>query len=91
MTQSRALAASLTGAIIGGIAGYLLISEQGQATRRQLERSLVDFSRELNDLRRLIEESATVVGGAWTAIRSALGERPGEPRSLPLDRRASAH
>jgi gas vesicle protein len=90
MAQSRALAASLTGAVIGAIAGYLLATDQGRALRRRLERGLTDFSHDLNDLRRLTEEGASLFGEAWTAIRAALPDPGREPQRFPLDRRASA-
>ena len=49
--NSRAMAATIAGAVIGGIAGYFLFTERGRAVRRQFEPALDDFARELNSFR----------------------------------------
>jgi gas vesicle protein len=47
MNNSRELAATLVGAVIGGVAGYLFFTDRGRSLRRQIEPALDDFSREL--------------------------------------------
>ena len=43
MDNSRALVASCVGAVIGGMAGYLLFTEHGRTLRRQIEPALEDL------------------------------------------------
>jgi hypothetical protein len=87
---TRAIAASVTGAVIGGIAGYLLMTEHGRTARRQLEQTFLDLSRELHDLRRLVEETATVLVETWATVRTVGGLRTG-PQPFQTHRRASAY
>ena len=51
MNNSRELAATIVGAVIGGIAGYLFFTERGRSVRRQIETALGDLSRELLSFR----------------------------------------
>ena len=37
MDNSRALAATVVGAVLGGLAGYLFFTEHGRSVRRQIE------------------------------------------------------
>jgi len=46
--KSRAIVATIAGAVIGGVAGYFFFSEHGRALRRQIEPALDDFARELD-------------------------------------------
>jgi hypothetical protein len=89
-SHSEVIAASIAGALLGGVAGYLLMSEQGRVTRRHLEQSFVDFVRELNELRQVIEDGAGVIVNAWTALNSIAGEGAREPRPYS-ERRVSAY
>ena len=45
--NSRAIAVTLVGATVGGIAGYLFFTESGLAVRRQLEPAIDEIAREL--------------------------------------------
>jgi hypothetical protein len=47
MGNSRAIAASLCGAVIGGVAGYLFFTEHGQMLCRRIEPAFDDVAREL--------------------------------------------
>ena len=78
--NSRAVAATLVGAVIGGIAGYLFFTEQGRRVRRSLEPALEDIARELNDFRGTVQKAAGVASEGWKLLNEAMGE--GE-RSVP--------
>ena len=79
--NSRAVAASVVGAVIGGIAGYLLFTEQGRAFRRQLEPALEDFAHELNSFRSTVQKASGVANEGWRLLNDALGDdnRPKYP------------
>ena len=74
MGNSRALAATMVGAVIGGVAGYLFFSEEGRRLRRQLEPALDDFARELNSFRSTINKAAGVASEGWQLLNEAMGD-----------------
>lgn len=74
MINSRAVAATLVGAVIGGVTGYLFFTEQGRAMRRQLEPTLDDFARELMSFRSTVQKAAGVASEGWKLLNDALGE-----------------
>jgi hypothetical protein len=82
MDNSRAVAATLVGAVIGGMAGYLFFTEHGRWLRRQLEPALEDFSRELMSFRSTVQKAAGVANEGWKLLNDALGEggQPPPPR-----------
>jgi hypothetical protein len=79
MDNSRAVAASVMGAVIGGVAAYLFFTDHGRALRRQLEPALDDFSRELSSFRSSIQKAAGVATESWALLNEALGENPSQP------------
>jgi hypothetical protein len=74
MDNSRAVAATVVGAIIGGLAGYLFFTDHGRRVRRQLEPALEDFSRELISFRATVQKAAGVANEGWKLLNDALGE-----------------
>jgi gas vesicle protein len=81
MNNSRTIAATLVGAIIGGAAGYLFFTDQGRTLRRQIEPALDDFARELISFRTSVQKAAGVANDGWRLLNEALAEgRPPTPR-----------
>lgn len=74
--NSRAMTATLVGAVIGGMAGYLFFTERGRAFRRQLEPALDDFARELSQFRGTLGKAAGVATEGWRLLNEALGDEP---------------
>ena len=70
----KTVAATIVGAVIGGVAGYFLFTERGRALRRQLEPALEDFARELNSFRSTIAKAAGVANEGWQLLNDAMGE-----------------
>ncbi len=68
----------VVGAIVGGVAGYMLFTDRGRALRRQLEPALEDFARELNHFRGTVTKAAGVANEGWKLLNEAIGDR--EPR-----------
>ena len=63
--QSRNLLIVMTGAAIGGIAGYLFLTEDGRRLRSRLEPAVHDLVREIRQL-------GTTVGSAGRLVRDGL-------------------
>jgi gas vesicle protein len=74
MNNSRELVATLVGAVIGGVAGYLFFTEHGRSVRRQIEPALEDFSRELMSFRATVQKAAGVASEGWQLLNEALGD-----------------
>jgi len=79
MGNSRAVTASIVGAVIGGVAGYLFFTNEGRRLRRQIEPALEDFARELNSFRSTLAKAAGVASESWKLLNDAMGE--GQPQA----------
>jgi hypothetical protein len=74
----------MVGAILGGMAGYLLFTERGRALRRQLEPAMDDFVRELNHFRGTVNKAAGIAAEGWKMLNETAGQQPPQPRySVP--------
>ena len=80
MNTSRELAATIVGAVIGGVAGYLFFTESWRSARRQIETALEDFSRELMSFQNTVQKAAGVANEGWNLLNDAFGER-GKPQA----------
>lgn len=74
MENSRAMAAAIIGAVVGGLAGYLFFTDGGRRLRRQLEPALDDFARELNSFRATVNKAAGVANEGWQLLNEAMGD-----------------
>ena len=89
MGNSRALTASLVGAVIGGVAGYLFFTDEGRRLRRQIEPALDDIARELNSFRSTIGKAAGVANEGWKLLNDAIGESGRPAARYPSARQSS--
>lgn len=80
MDNSRAIAATLVGAVVGGVAGYLFFTDRGRSIRRQIEPALDDFARELMSFRSTVQKASGVASEGWKLLNEALGEPGVAPR-----------
>jgi len=87
--NDRAVAATVIGAIVGGIAGYLFFTERGRELRRQLEPALDDFARELNSFRGTVQRASSVASEGWKLLNDALGEGERQPPRYPSSHQTS--
>ena len=83
MNNSREMAATLVGALIGGLAGYLFFTERGRRVRRQIEPALEDFSREFMSFRNTVQEAAGVANEGWKLLNGTLGDGRTPPARYP--------
>ena len=72
--DAKAIAATLVGAVIGGLAGYLIFTEQGRAFRRSMEPTLDDLAQELSSLRTTLHKAAGAANEGWRLLNESLGE-----------------
>ena len=80
MNNSREIAATLVGAAIGGVAGYLFFTDRGRNVRRQIEPALDDFARELISFRSTVQKATGVASEGWKLLNDALGDTESVPK-----------
>ena len=83
MNNSRAVVASVLGAVAGAVAAYLFFTDEGKALRRQFEPALDDFARELSSFRSTIEKAAGAATDSWTLLSDTLGDAAARSTSAP--------
>ena len=72
--RAQTFAATVVGAVIGGVAGYMLFTEEGRRLRRQVEPALEDIARELSHFRGTVTRAADVAAEGWKLFNEALAE-----------------
>lgn len=75
------------GALLGGLAGYLLFTDRGRQLRVELEPRLNELLGEMNDLRSTFERTRSAVSEGWQSFNQLVNEKPasgGRP-SWPRD------
>jgi hypothetical protein len=72
--KSRAVAATMVGAVVGGLAGYMFFTEHGRVLRRQIEPALEDMVDELSSFRGTVRRALGVANEGWRVLNEALGE-----------------
>ena len=82
MDKSRETAATIVGAVIGGVAGYMFFTERGRSVRRQIKPALDDFSRELVSFRNAIQKAAGLANEGWKLLKD-MGEGGNQPARYP--------
>ncbi len=71
--RSRVLAASCIGAVVGGVWGWLYMTENGRRVRDQIEPKLDDFVRELGRVRGTVEKARTAASEGWRSLNDVTG------------------
>jgi gas vesicle protein len=79
----KAVLATVIGAVIGGIAGYLFFTQRGRELRREIEPALDDIARELNHFRGTVQRASSVASEGWKLLNEALGEGGEQPPRYP--------
>ncbi len=68
--RSRILLSAMVGAVAGGVAGYLYLTDDGQRLRTRLEPGLDDVVREMRRLRSSVEKARLAAEEGWRTIES---------------------
>ena len=78
MNDRQVVAATLVGAALGAIAGFLFFTDRGRMLRRRLEPALDDFVRELSSFRGSVQRTVDVAGESWRLLTEMVRE-PAQP------------
>lgn len=71
--RSRVLMATLMGAVVGGVGGWLYMTENGRRVRDQIEPKLDDFMNEIARLRGTVEKARTAANEGWRSLNDVAG------------------
>jgi gas vesicle protein len=63
------------GALVGGVAGYLLLTERGRQMRDELEPRLNDVLGEIDKLRQTFESTRTAVSEGWRSFNQLMEQQ----------------
>ena len=84
--RSRVLLSACLGAIIGGLGGYLFLTEDGQRVRERLEPGMDELLREMRHLRSAVEKARMAAQEGWTAIDELRRSAPAQTTVRPPTR-----
>ncbi|HXW08830.1 MAG TPA: YtxH domain-containing protein [Vicinamibacterales bacterium] len=71
--RSRVLMATMIGAVIGGVWGWLYLTENGRRLREQIEPRLDDFMGELNRVRGTVDKARNAANEGWRTFHEVAG------------------
>jgi membrane protein YqaA with SNARE-associated domain len=77
----RVAAASVLGAVVGGLTGYLFFTDRGRHLRRQLEPAFEDLMHELGQFRGTVMKASGVASEGWKVLADAVRDRARESRA----------
>ena len=80
----RIAACSAVGALLGGVVGYLFLTENGRQARRQIGPAVEEVKRELASLGRSLEGAGGIAREGWKLLQEFAAEdaRFGPGRSV---------
>ena len=71
--RSKVLMATLVGAVVGGVYGWLYMTEHGRRVRDQIEPKLDDFMSELTRVRGTVEKARSAANEGWRSLNEVTG------------------
>lgn len=75
--RSRVLMATFMGAVIGGVWGWLYMTENGRRVRDQIEPKLDDFMNEVTRVRGTVEKARSAANEGWRSLNDIAGSAQG--------------
>jgi hypothetical protein len=75
--RSRVLVATFMGAVIGGVWGWLYLTENGRRIRDQIEPRLDDFLSEVTRVRGTVQKARTAASEGWRSLSEMTGGASG--------------
>jgi hypothetical protein len=87
--RQRELVATTVGAIVGGLAGYMLFTSRGRELRRRFEPALEDLAHELVQLRGTVNRAMGVASQGWSVLNEAIGDRSDDVTSYQTHRQTN--
>jgi gas vesicle protein len=73
--RSVVVLGALAGAALGGLAGFLFLTERGRQLRRDLEPRLDEFAREIANLQGTVSRARSAAAEGWRTVTEA-GDEP---------------
>lgn len=74
--RSRILLSACLGAIVGGLGGYLFLTEDGRRVRDRLEPGMDDLLCEMRHLKSAVEKARLAAQEGWTTIEELRRSTP---------------
>jgi hypothetical protein len=71
--RSRVLMATFLGAVVGGVWGWLYMTDAGRRVRNQIEPKLDDFMNELTRMRGTVEKARSAANEGWRSLSDITG------------------
>lgn len=71
--RSRVLMAAIVGAALGGVYGWLYLTENGRRVREQIEPKLDDFIGEITRVRGTVEKARSAANEGWRSLSEITG------------------
>jgi hypothetical protein len=71
--RSRVLVATCVGAVIGGVWGWLYLTENGRNVRDQIEPKLDDLISEVGRVRGTVEKARSAANEGWRSLSDITG------------------
>jgi hypothetical protein len=71
--RSRVLMATFLGAVVGGVWGWLYLTESGRRIRDQIDPRLDDFMNELARMRGTVEKARSAANEGWRSLSDMAG------------------
>ena len=73
--RSVVVLSAIAGAALGGLAGFLFLTDRGRALRREMEPRLDEFARELSSLQGAVSRARSAASEGWRVVHDATEER----------------
>lgn len=78
MTDSnRVCWASAIGAVVGGVMGYLYLTESGRRFRLELEPRIDDFLNEMHRMQGTVQKARSAAGESWASLQEIANDVAG--------------
>ena len=75
--RSRVLMATFLGAVVGGVWGWLYMTESGRRVRNQIEPRIDDFMTELTRMRGTVDKARAAADEGWRSLTDLAGGAQG--------------
>src|SRR5215213_3962372 len=75
--RSRVLMATFLGAVVGGVWGWLYMTESGRRVRDQIEPRIDDFMGELTRMRGTVDKARAAADEGWRSLTDMAGATQG--------------
>lgn len=75
--RSRVLVAACVGAVVGGVCGWLYLTESGRYVREQIEPRLDDLIGEMTRVRGTVEKARSAANEGWRSLSDITGGQGG--------------